>query len=223
MSLPHMAWDHRLFLYCFCYFFVYIPVHVSNSMQETKKKRKKIPLTRGEVEIRQRMTVEELAQAMGKDIGESLPWETATSLIALPPVGKAKMSSVALGSGCRSIPWEGKSYPSQRKCWETQCRLKRKEAGPSKYQGRHLNVKKPGLSALSSRKASDSCAGCSLWLWFPGANLFQKEKHCTLVCQSWTPLWVKNSWLKSFSPKSRLGIGILASGAICVSLEQSFD
>lgn len=163
------------FLYCFCYFFVYIPVHVSNSMQETKKKRKKIPLTRGEVEIRQRMTVEELAQAMGKDIGESLPWETATSLIALPPVGKAKMSSVALGSGCRSIPWEGKSYPSQRKCWETQCRLKRKEAGSSKYQGRHLNVKKPGLSALSSRKASDSCAGCSLWLWFPGANLFQKE------------------------------------------------
>ncbi|NXR36795.1 IF2M factor, partial [Zosterops hypoxanthus] len=36
--------------------------------EETKKKRKKIPLTRGEVEIRQRMTVEELAQAMGKDI-----------------------------------------------------------------------------------------------------------------------------------------------------------
>ncbi|NXS00682.1 IF2M factor, partial [Oxylabes madagascariensis] len=35
---------------------------------ETKKKRKKIPLTRGEVEIRQKMTVEELAQAMGKDI-----------------------------------------------------------------------------------------------------------------------------------------------------------
>ncbi|XP_066172707.1 translation initiation factor IF-2, mitochondrial [Sylvia atricapilla] len=36
--------------------------------EETKKKRKKIPLTRGEVEIRQKMTVEELAQAMGKDI-----------------------------------------------------------------------------------------------------------------------------------------------------------
>ncbi|NWY68742.1 IF2M factor, partial [Erithacus rubecula] len=36
--------------------------------EETKKKKKKIPLTRGEVEIRQRMTVEELAQAMGKDI-----------------------------------------------------------------------------------------------------------------------------------------------------------
>ncbi|NWR06361.1 IF2M factor, partial [Paradoxornis webbianus] len=36
--------------------------------EETKKKRKKIPLMRGEVEIRQKMTVEELAQAMGKDI-----------------------------------------------------------------------------------------------------------------------------------------------------------
>ncbi|NWZ73160.1 IF2M factor, partial [Acrocephalus arundinaceus] len=36
--------------------------------EETKKKKKKIPLTRGEVEIRQKMTVEELAQAMGKDI-----------------------------------------------------------------------------------------------------------------------------------------------------------
>ncbi|NXR45941.1 IF2M factor, partial [Hippolais icterina] len=36
--------------------------------EETKKKRKKIPQTRGEVEIRQKMTVEELAQAMGKDI-----------------------------------------------------------------------------------------------------------------------------------------------------------
>lgn len=31
-------------------------------------------MTRGEVEIRQKMTVEELAQAMGKDIGESLLW-----------------------------------------------------------------------------------------------------------------------------------------------------
>ncbi|NXA67939.1 IF2M factor, partial [Mohoua ochrocephala] len=36
--------------------------------EETKKKKKKIPQTRGEVEIRQKMTVEELAQAMGKDI-----------------------------------------------------------------------------------------------------------------------------------------------------------
>ncbi|NXC05729.1 IF2M factor, partial [Orthonyx spaldingii] len=36
--------------------------------EETKKKKKKIPLTRGEVEIRQKMTVEELAQAMGKDL-----------------------------------------------------------------------------------------------------------------------------------------------------------
>uniref|UniRef100_A0A803WEG9 Translation initiation factor IF-2, mitochondrial n=1 Tax=Ficedula albicollis TaxID=59894 RepID=A0A803WEG9_FICAL len=36
--------------------------------EETKKKKKKVPLTRGEVEIRQKMTVEELAQAMGKDI-----------------------------------------------------------------------------------------------------------------------------------------------------------
>ncbi|RLW07236.1 hypothetical protein DV515_00004257 [Chloebia gouldiae] len=37
--------------------------------EETKKKKKKIPLTRGEVEIKQKMTVEELARAMGKDIG----------------------------------------------------------------------------------------------------------------------------------------------------------
>ncbi|NXQ23977.1 IF2M factor, partial [Alaudala cheleensis] len=36
--------------------------------EETKKKRKKTPVMRGEVEIRQKMTVEELAQAMGKDI-----------------------------------------------------------------------------------------------------------------------------------------------------------
>ncbi|NXB91847.1 IF2M factor, partial [Vidua chalybeata] len=36
--------------------------------EETKKKKKKIPLMKGEVEIRQKMTVEELAQAMGKDI-----------------------------------------------------------------------------------------------------------------------------------------------------------
>ncbi|NWU41273.1 IF2M factor, partial [Hylia prasina] len=36
--------------------------------EETKNKRKKIPLAGGEVEIRQKMTVEELAQAMGKDI-----------------------------------------------------------------------------------------------------------------------------------------------------------
>ncbi|NXD20017.1 IF2M factor, partial [Spelaeornis formosus] len=36
--------------------------------EETKKKKKKMPLTRGEVEIKQKMTVEELAQAMGKDI-----------------------------------------------------------------------------------------------------------------------------------------------------------
>ncbi|NXS61813.1 IF2M factor, partial [Brachypteracias leptosomus] len=36
--------------------------------EETKKKQRKIPLTKGEVEIRQKMTVEELAQAMGKDI-----------------------------------------------------------------------------------------------------------------------------------------------------------
>ncbi|XP_058690097.1 translation initiation factor IF-2, mitochondrial [Poecile atricapillus] len=36
--------------------------------EETKKKKKKSPLTRGEVEIKPKMTVEELAQAMGKDI-----------------------------------------------------------------------------------------------------------------------------------------------------------
>ncbi|NWV78680.1 IF2M factor, partial [Dasyornis broadbenti] len=36
--------------------------------EETKKKKKKIQLMRGEVEIRQMMTVEELARAMGKDI-----------------------------------------------------------------------------------------------------------------------------------------------------------
>ncbi|NWS97299.1 IF2M factor, partial [Mionectes macconnelli] len=36
--------------------------------EETKKKKKKVPLTRGEVEIRQKMTIEELARAMGKDI-----------------------------------------------------------------------------------------------------------------------------------------------------------
>ncbi|NWH83655.1 IF2M factor, partial [Aegithalos caudatus] len=36
--------------------------------KEGTKKRKKIPLARGEVEIRQKMTVEELARAMGKDI-----------------------------------------------------------------------------------------------------------------------------------------------------------
>ncbi|NWU74309.1 IF2M factor, partial [Onychorhynchus coronatus] len=36
--------------------------------EETKKKKKKISLTRGEVEIRQKMTIEELARAMGKDV-----------------------------------------------------------------------------------------------------------------------------------------------------------
>ncbi|NXR23358.1 IF2M factor, partial [Cinclus mexicanus] len=36
--------------------------------EETKTQKKKIQLTKGEVEIRQKMTVEELAQAMGKDI-----------------------------------------------------------------------------------------------------------------------------------------------------------
>ncbi|NWU05377.1 IF2M factor, partial [Cephalopterus ornatus] len=36
--------------------------------EETKRKKKKIPLTRGEVEIRQKMTIEELARAMGKDV-----------------------------------------------------------------------------------------------------------------------------------------------------------
>ncbi|KAM6432528.1 translation initiation factor IF-2, mitochondrial [Rhynochetos jubatus] len=36
--------------------------------KETQKKKKKIALTQGEVEIRHRMTVEELARAMGKDI-----------------------------------------------------------------------------------------------------------------------------------------------------------
>ncbi|XP_027509560.1 translation initiation factor IF-2, mitochondrial [Corapipo altera] len=36
--------------------------------EETKKKKKKFPLTRGEVEIRQKMTIEELARAMGKDV-----------------------------------------------------------------------------------------------------------------------------------------------------------
>ncbi|NXP18400.1 IF2M factor, partial [Scytalopus superciliaris] len=36
--------------------------------EEAKRKKKKIPLIRGEVEIRQKMTIEELARAMGKDI-----------------------------------------------------------------------------------------------------------------------------------------------------------
>ncbi|XP_064365819.1 translation initiation factor IF-2, mitochondrial isoform X2 [Dromaius novaehollandiae] len=36
--------------------------------EEKKKNRKKLPLTKGEVEIRQKMTVEELARAMGKDV-----------------------------------------------------------------------------------------------------------------------------------------------------------
>ncbi|NXP45379.1 IF2M factor, partial [Heliornis fulica] len=36
--------------------------------EEAKKKKKKIHLTKGEVEIRQKMTVEELARAMGKDV-----------------------------------------------------------------------------------------------------------------------------------------------------------
>ncbi|NXJ93335.1 IF2M factor, partial [Corythaixoides concolor] len=36
--------------------------------EETKKKKKRIPLAKGEVEIRQKMTVEELARAMGKDV-----------------------------------------------------------------------------------------------------------------------------------------------------------
>ncbi|NWQ78335.1 IF2M factor, partial [Columbina picui] len=36
--------------------------------EETKKRKKKILLTQGEVEIRQKMTIEELARAMGKDI-----------------------------------------------------------------------------------------------------------------------------------------------------------
>ncbi|KAM9241397.1 hypothetical protein N330_05243 [Leptosomus discolor] len=36
--------------------------------EETKRKKKKIPLTKGEVEIRQKMTIEELARAMGKDV-----------------------------------------------------------------------------------------------------------------------------------------------------------
>ncbi|XP_013805284.2 translation initiation factor IF-2, mitochondrial isoform X1 [Apteryx mantelli] len=36
--------------------------------EEKKKNRKKLPLAKGEVEIRQKMTVEELARAMGKDI-----------------------------------------------------------------------------------------------------------------------------------------------------------
>ncbi|KFP24382.1 hypothetical protein N325_08637 [Colius striatus] len=36
--------------------------------EETKKRKKKIPLTQGEVEIRRQMTIEELARAMGKDV-----------------------------------------------------------------------------------------------------------------------------------------------------------
>ncbi|NXM77277.1 IF2M factor, partial [Serilophus lunatus] len=35
--------------------------------EDTRKKKKKVPVLRGEVEIRQRMTIEELARAMGKD------------------------------------------------------------------------------------------------------------------------------------------------------------
>lgn len=45
------------------------------------------------------MTVEELAQAMGKDIGETQPalgTETATSATSLPPEGKTEMASVAI-------------------------------------------------------------------------------------------------------------------------------
>ncbi|NWJ10565.1 IF2M factor, partial [Crypturellus undulatus] len=36
--------------------------------EEKKKTRKKLPMTKGEVEIKQKMTVEELARAMGKDV-----------------------------------------------------------------------------------------------------------------------------------------------------------
>lgn len=50
---------------------LYVPMYMSNSMQEKKKDRRKLPMTKGEVEIRQQMTVEELARAMGKDVGES--------------------------------------------------------------------------------------------------------------------------------------------------------
>ncbi|XP_032845225.2 translation initiation factor IF-2, mitochondrial isoform X2 [Tyto alba] len=50
-----------------------IPVALSQcrhlaTKEETKNKKKKTPLTKGEVEIRQKMTIEELARAMGKDV-----------------------------------------------------------------------------------------------------------------------------------------------------------
>ncbi|OXB63042.1 hypothetical protein ASZ78_014809 [Callipepla squamata] len=47
------------------------PCRYLSAKEEKKKGRRKLPVTRGEVEIRQQMTVEELARGMGKDIGES--------------------------------------------------------------------------------------------------------------------------------------------------------
>ncbi|XP_052539073.1 translation initiation factor IF-2, mitochondrial isoform X1 [Tympanuchus pallidicinctus] len=44
------------------------PCRYLATKEEKKKDRRKLPMTKGEVEIRQQMTVEELARAMGKDI-----------------------------------------------------------------------------------------------------------------------------------------------------------
>lgn len=90
--------------------------------------------------------MEELAQAMGKDIGESLPWGLEQQNLSQPlpsPVGKAEMSSVPL-------------------------------------------VMDPSLGKMSELNPVS-----------------------------------KNSCLKSFGPKSR--VGIWDSAAIRVSLEQAFD
>lgn len=66
-----------------------------------------MPLTKGEVEIRQKMTIEELAQAMGKDIGESLVYclrlnetQKLKFITPLSGVAEAKMPTTALVSGC---------------------------------------------------------------------------------------------------------------------------
>ncbi|XP_046769463.1 translation initiation factor IF-2, mitochondrial isoform X3 [Gallus gallus] len=44
------------------------PCRYLATKEEKKKDRRKLPMTKGEVEIRQQMTVEELARAMGKDV-----------------------------------------------------------------------------------------------------------------------------------------------------------
>ncbi|XP_015712316.1 translation initiation factor IF-2, mitochondrial [Coturnix japonica] len=44
------------------------PCRCLATKEEKKKDRRKLPMTKGEVEIRQQMTIEELARAMGKDV-----------------------------------------------------------------------------------------------------------------------------------------------------------